>query len=152
MRLEEALVNDVDNYEQSQSVAGPSEIAVVVLKLEHELLFGKFGGEPVAKICQHRIPDAGAKHGEQRELQEVHPCKSGRDGNELAYGRNQSTKECGDCPMLVEIFFGFFNLFGINEAHVAKAAVGKAVDDGAADPKRQHVVDHSTDKCTNGGE
>ena len=53
--------------------------------------------------------------------------------------------------MAVKVGLGLLHLLGIDEAHVADAAIGKGINHRTTDKQRQHIVDDSADKCSQRG-
>ena len=52
--------------------------------------------------------------------------------------------------MVVEVLLGAFHLLTRKLEHVAQLAVDEGVDDGAAQPAREEVVDESPQQCPKG--
>ena len=122
-----------------------------MLELDKQFLFGEMLAQPVAQACKHRIPDAGTQRSEQGKGAEVHARQAGRNGDELADSGNQSAQEGRNGTVAVKVGLGFLHLFGIDQAHVANAAVGEGIDHGPPDEQRQHIVDNGPDECAQRG-
>ena len=122
-----------------------------MLELDEEFLLGEVLAEPIAECGKHDVPDACAKGSEQGKGAEIHARQSGGNGDELPDCRNEAAQEGGDGAVAVKIGFGFLHLLGIDEAHVPHPAVGKGIDDRAANEQRQDVVDDGSDECAKGG-
>ena len=82
---------------------------------------------------------------------QFHAGKSGRDGNQLAYCRDQTADESGQRSVLVKVFFGMLHFGFIDQAHVPETAVGEFIDDGTSQPAGQIVIDDSADIGSYGG-
>lgn len=54
--------------------------------------------------------------------------------------------------MMVEVFFGAAHLFLIEETHVSDSAVSKAVDNRAAQPSGEIIIDECADIGADSGE
>ena len=71
--------------------------------------------------------------------------------NAAPHGGHQSADDGGGGTGVAENGFGLLDLGTVDEAHVAHAAVGKGVDNGAAQPACQSVVDQCAEVGTQGG-
>lgn len=79
----------------------------------------------------------------EQELAYVHSCQSSRDTDKLANRLYQSAENGRCSTMLAEKLLCHFHLLAVDEAHVADSAVSKTVDDRAANPFCQIVVDEA---------
>lgn len=111
----------------------------------------RLGVDEIAQESQNGVPYACTEGGEEEELTEVHAGQSGRNADELSHGGHKAAEEGGGRTVVTEIGFGVFNLGAVDQAHMADAAVGKTIDDGAAEPTGQIVVDECTEVGTEGG-
>lgn len=139
---------DADGAKNENDIA---DDAIVAFDLCHEH-FGLQGLAQYKTQCgQNGVPYAGTQNGVEQEFAEVHFGQTGRNGDELADNGHEATDEGGQSTVLLKIFFGFLYLFPIDEAHVPELTVGKPVDDGAAQPPRDGVVENGSQCGANGG-
>lgn len=102
--------------------------------------------EPCSESCKHRVPRPRSEGCEHNEFSDVHPRQTGRNRDELAHSRNQSSNERRHRPVLVEIGFGIRHFSLVDQADVAETAVCEPVDDWPSEPHRQIVVDQRADE------
>ena len=77
----------------------------------------------------------------------MHAAQSGRNGNQLAYARNESADECGNVAVFAEVGFGTLKFLARQQAQMSQARIGELVDYQSSEPDRQSVVDD----CSNHG-
>ena len=116
----------------------------------HELVFRHDRLEVITDGCQCSIPDTCTECGVEQEGRELHLGQTCRNGNELAYSRDESANEGRQGSVLVEVRFGMLYLGFINQAHVPETAIGKLIDDRATYEIGQAIIDERTDIGTDG--
>lgn len=129
-------------------------LVAVLVDFFEELFFGLdagYFGEVVSDGGKYGIPYACSQCGEEDEGAELHAGKSGRDGDELAHGRDEPADEGGNGTVLVEEFFGMLYLGLVDEAHVSESAIGELVDNGTAEPLGKEIVDECSYIGSKGG-
>ena len=67
----------------------------------------------------------------------MHLGKSSRNTDQMADSGNKATRDGGQLTMIVEVFLTLFHFLLIEQAKMAKAAIGKPIDDGTP-----HIVSH----------
>lgn len=102
----------------------------------------------VAEKSEHAVPDCSAEECENRKGQKFHACNTSRNRNQLSNDCNEAAYESGNGTMFAEVVFGFLHFTCIEKQEVSEAAVGKLVDDGAAQELCQVVVDECSDECS----
>ena len=90
--------------------------------------------ESISYGGQYDIPTHGAKSREKNKFGEFHTCQSCRYGNKLTYSRYQSSDEGGYTTMLVEIAFGCFDFFLVEQTDMSDAAVGEFINERTSNP------------------
>ena len=78
------------------------------------------------------MPTACTNSGEQNEFTVMHTGQTGRDGNEVTDYWNETTGKCGCYAVVVEVFLAFLKLLLVKKAHLTPLAVGKLIDNRAA--------------------
>ena len=148
VRLFPGLVNQESHDEDSQSEQHVTNL-VAVFRGEDVDVIGRLEvGELVDAVTdsgEHRVPKAGPERRVEQEGAHLHAGQTGGDRDELAHGRDEAAEESGRSAVLLEVFFGVADFFFVDKAHVADAAVGEAVDNGAAQPQSQIIVEKGAD-------
>ena len=128
---------------ESSFIPFPSEIVIIPaaykaaygeLNMYLVVIFGTLGADLGAIINYYLARWIGrplvykfAKSREKNKFGEFHTCQSCRYGNKLTYGRYQSSDEGGYTTMFVEIAFGCFDFFLIEQTDMSDAAVGEFI-------------------------
>ena len=97
------------------------------------------------------MPHTGSDQGVEQELAVVHPGQSCGDGDEVPDARNESSCQSGHHAVVVKIALALLHLLRRQEAHLAPTASGEAVDDGATEVERSHIVDAGAHAGSEGG-
>ena len=121
----------------------------------HHLLFGLNTWDArneIANECQDSVPYASAQSGVEEERTKLHARQTCRNGDELANSGYQTAEESGRSPVVTEILLCASHALLGDEAEMAPTGAGKLIDDGAAQPARQEIVDECTDISSQRGE
>ena len=106
-----------------------------------ELLLWHDGVHVPAQGGEHRVPESSADGGVEQEFPVAHARHAGRNGDEMADDGHEASGQCGHDAVAVEVALALLHFLLVEQAEVAPAAVGKAVDDGAAQIAACKVVD-----------
>ena len=148
MGLLDALINEEDDDGDEYCDACVADDVAVMRYGPNQRVLIHLRVAGIADGYEDSVPKSCTQTCVEDETQQVHTCKSCGDADELSDGRNHTSDERRDGSVAVEVFLSLFHLPRIDEAHVTEAAVGKGIDNGAAQKVRQAVVDHSPDEGT----
>ena len=126
------------------------DVVSVAGKAFVELLLRHDGLHIPAQNGQHGVPKTGTDGRVEQEFPIAHACHTGRNRDEMAYDWHETTSERGHDAVAIEVAFAFLYLFLIEQTKVSPTAVGKAIDDGAAQIASCKVVDGSPAVGTDG--
>ena len=100
---------------------------------------------------QHAVPNTGTQRRIEQERTHLHTGQTGRDGDELTDGGNKTAHKGRYGAVLLKVGLGLGHPVGVDEQGVGQARVGKLVDQRAAQPAGQVVVDQRADVGTQRG-
>ena len=116
------------------------------------MLLGDDGVEVVAEDGEDHVPHARTDGGVEDEMAVVHLRQSRWDGDEVADAGDESSGDCCELAVIVEVSLTLLHLVLVEETEVPEATVRKAVDDRTAEVVTREVVERCPDIGTEGGE
>ena len=87
------------------------------------------------------MPEAGTDGGVEQELPIAHACHTCRNGDEMSDDGHEAAGQRGYDAVSVEVALALLHFLLVEQAEVSPAAIGKAIDDGAAEIASGEVVD-----------
>ena len=72
-----------------------------------------------SQSAQDAVPDACSQGGIEEKAQYIHLGQSGRNTDELAHCRYQTTYEGTHGSMSVKVFLGLFHLVAVEQTHMS---------------------------------
>ena len=133
-RLFHSLINEKSYDKYTNSDEYIEYFVAIHLYFRDKFVFGDNSMESISYGGQYDIPTHGAKSREKNKFGEFHTCQSCRYGNKLTYSRYQSSDEGGYTTMLVEIAFGCFDFFLVEQTDMSDAAVGEFINERTSNP------------------
>ena len=145
------LYKEIDNSKENKRDDGIFDIIAIFTYLALKLILWHNAIKIPTKSSKNTVPYARSNSGEEKETAKVHPCKSGRNTDEVTNARNETTCYGCNLTMIIEILLALLHLLLIKKAHLAPFAICKAVDDRTTEILAREIVDCCTTISTDSG-
>lgn len=109
------------------------------------------GVEVVAEGGENHVPYTGTDGGVEDEVAVVHLRQSGGNRDEMSDAGDESSGDCSELTVVVEVGLTLLNLLLVEQAEVSEPAVGESVDDRSSEVVTGEVVDGSAHIRSEGG-
>ena len=145
------LYDKIYDSDENKCNDGIFDIVAILFYLALKLIFRYNAIEIPSKTSKDTVPYACSNGSKEDETAKVHPCKSGRNTNEMSDARDETTCYCCHLTMIIKIFLALLHLLLIEKTHLTPFAISKAVDDRTTEILTREIVDCSTTISTDSG-
>ena len=145
------LYDKIDDCYENKRDDAIFDILAILKNLILKLILRHNAVEIPSKTGKNTIPYSCSYRGEEKETAKVHPCKSGRNTDEMTDARNETACYCCHLTMIIEILLALFHFLLIEKAHLTPLAISKTVDDRTTEILARKIVDCCTTVSTDSG-